>query len=523
MSKAPPPPLPKAAPDLCGKRIGDFQVLRKLGAGGMGEVYLAEQLSLKRNVALKILKRDLAANETALERFKQEAAAVARATHANIVQVYQVGDDGGLWWMALEYVEGFNLRDYVMKKGPLELPLALSVMRQVASALQRASELGIIHRDIKPENILMTRKGEAKVADFGLSRCLESDQPALNLTATGVTMGTPLYMSPEQVEGKPVDPRTDIYSFGVTCYHLLSGQPPFRGESAFEVALAHVQKQPAPLSSLRPDLPEGLAALVHKMMAKRPDDRPQTGKEILRDLAKLRETMSGTTHAVEKTVVPAPASDPSQTLAAAPPAPPGRGWGMTLGIAAVLVAAMGGAAVAWRQRTMAGPLPHGQEIAPGDAAAMERIPRPSTREKELRASAELFLGKAAPASAGASVCMDLGLFYLDEKRHADAVKLFERMEKVKSPTEYALFGHFGRGIALAQANKPREANDAFRLLSSGPKFGEKRWRNAPLLDLLKKEQKWRGHLEQARWHLDRNGTAPAPILGLLLNPPLKGK
>src|SRR5207244_2631869 len=152
-------------------------------------------------------------NLASYQRFRAEAEAIAKITHANIVQVYAFGEEAGLHYMALEYVEGRNLHDYILKKGPLELPLALSIMRQVAAALQRAGELGIVHRDIKPENILLTRRGEVKVADFGLSRCLAGDPGPVNLTQTGLTMGTPLYMSPEQVEGKPLDPRTDIYSF----------------------------------------------------------------------------------------------------------------------------------------------------------------------------------------------------------------------------------------------------------------------------------------------------------------------
>ena len=195
------------SPDLSGQTFGDYQMLRKLGEGGMGQVYLAQQISLKRKVALKLLRADLATNATALARFRAEAQAVAQATHANIVQVYAIDTFNGLQYMALEYVEGRNLRQYLEKKGPPEVMLALSIIRQVAAALQRASELGIVHRDIKPENILLTRKGEVKVADFGLSRFFGDDTPALNLTQSGVTLGTlPLYMSPEQVEGKTVDP-----------------------------------------------------------------------------------------------------------------------------------------------------------------------------------------------------------------------------------------------------------------------------------------------------------------------------
>src|SRR5205807_1682526 len=176
-----------AEADLTGRTLGDFRIVRRLGQGGMGQVYLAEQLSLKRKVALKILRAEVACNPTSLRRFRAEAEAVARATHANIVQVYAFGECEGLHYMALEYVEGRNLREYLTRKGPPEVPLALAIMRQVAAALQRASELGVIHRDIKPENILLTRKGEVKVADFGLSRVLVGDQQPLHITQSGVT------------------------------------------------------------------------------------------------------------------------------------------------------------------------------------------------------------------------------------------------------------------------------------------------------------------------------------------------
>jgi serine/threonine-protein kinase len=168
-------------------------------------------------------------------------------------------------------------------------------MRQVSLALQKAHEQGIVHRDIKPENILVTRKVEVKVTDFGLSRFFKSESPALNLTQSGVTLGTPLYMSPEQVQGHAVDHRSDIYSFGVTCYHLLSGEPPFRGATAFEVALKHVQEHPRPLSELRPDLPPDLCAVVHKMMAKSPDERYQSARDIIRDLVKVRDGLQAGT------------------------------------------------------------------------------------------------------------------------------------------------------------------------------------------------------------------------------------
>src|SRR5262249_11410457 len=198
-----------------------------------------------------------------------------------------------LHYMVLEFVDGFNLRTYLAKKGPPPLPLALSLMRQAASALVRAGELGIVHRDIKPDNILLTRKGEVKVTDFGLSRILADKQPSAHLTQDGVTMGTPLFMSPEQVQGGPVDPRTDIYSLGITFYTMLTGNPPYCGQSPYEVAWQHVHGQPKPLREVRPDLPAELCVLVHKMMEKAPAKRYQTGRELFKELTKLRDQVLG--------------------------------------------------------------------------------------------------------------------------------------------------------------------------------------------------------------------------------------
>ncbi len=276
-----PPASSASCPDLLGETFDDFRILRRLGQGGMGQVYLAEQVSLKRKVAIKVLREDIAANPTALERFKAESKTVARLSHSNVVQVHTFGEHQGRCYMVLEYVEGKNLREYLLRQGPLDVPLALSIMRQVASALQRASELGIVHRDIKPENILLTRKGEAKVADFGLSRCL-AVEPPVDLTRAGTTVGTPLFMSPEQVEGKTVDHRSDIYSFGVTCYQMLTGRTPFGGSNAFQIALKHVREEPPPLAQVRPDLPPALCR-------RRPQDAGQDAPRPLPVRARLAQ------------------------------------------------------------------------------------------------------------------------------------------------------------------------------------------------------------------------------------------
>jgi serine/threonine-protein kinase len=474
--KASPSSATTDAPDLTGRTLGDYQVLRRLGRGGMGEVYLAEQRSLKRKVALKILRSDLAANPTALKRFQQEAEAVAKATHANIVQVYACAETDGITYMALEYVEGRNLKEFMAKKGPPDLLLAISFMRQIAAALQRASELGIIHRDIKPDNILLTRKGEVKVADFGLSRVLVGDQQPLNLTQSGVTMGTPLYMAPEQVEGKTIDPRTDIYSFGVTCYHMMSGVPPFTGKTAFEVALAHVRDEPEPLQLLRPDLPEGFCDVIHKMMAKDPADRYQTCRELLKDLSKVRESIAGLSTAVpsedldgevvaleegEEATAAVPTMRQSHATVLMPAVQ--RYWPVLLLLFAagtIFLALSGGAALAWARYIWQG----NTSSSANDPAGGETHPTTPQREEALRSKAEQYLNPQTAAknpTAGVEACMDLGFFYLENNKLSDADKLYLRLEDMRQVEAYHTLGRVGHAIVLALTNRQKESNELF--------------------------------------------------------------
>ncbi len=275
--------------DLTGATLGDFHVTRLLGRGGMGEVYLATQISLNRPVALKVLHPRLLTKPAYLARFETEATAVARLNHPNIVHVYTLGYIDQVRFIAMEYVEGTNLRDYINRKGALDFPLALSIMRQAGQAIGVAGEVGLVHRDIKPENILLTRKGRVKVADFGLCRDLASDR--LHVTQPGTTMGTPLYMSPEQAQGRALDHRSDLYSLGVTFYHMLTGEPPFRADSAVAVAMKHVSEQPLDLRVHRPEIPVELERLVLKLMAKSPAQRYQSAAEMLADLARIRVSL----------------------------------------------------------------------------------------------------------------------------------------------------------------------------------------------------------------------------------------
>ncbi len=270
--------------DLTEKKLGEFQLLRPLGSGGMADVYLAEQTTLQRYVAVKVMKPALMAHsgQDMVARFRQEAMMAAGLNHPNIVQVYTIGQEDGLHYIAQEFVQGKDLATIMKGRGKPDVASALHVMRQVASALKASGHAGIVHRDIKPENIMVTKKGEVKVADFGLAQLGDSSPEKRR-----ATMGTPLYMSPEQVSGRELDPRSDVYSFGITAYQLLCGETPFKGNSPVEIAVQHLKNSPPPLKEKNPALPDVLCRLVHRMMAKRRSLRYQSAEEVLDDLKKL--------------------------------------------------------------------------------------------------------------------------------------------------------------------------------------------------------------------------------------------
>ncbi len=279
--------------DLTNSVIGGYRVLHRLGRGGMSEVYLAFHENLRRHVALKVLRQDLVGSADHQTRFLQEARAAASLVHTNIVQVYDIGQFQNVHYIAQEYIPGNNLRAYIQRRGRLPLAESISILLQTAAALQKAASVGIVHRDIKPENILLTAEGEVKVADFGLARSRSQDT---NLTEVGITLGTPLYMSPEQIQGGAVDARSDLYSLGVTAYHMLAGRPPFEGDTALSLALQHMQNSPTDLVSLRPDVPAPLAAIVGKLLAKKPDDRFPSASMLIRALRDVAQELPGRWH-----------------------------------------------------------------------------------------------------------------------------------------------------------------------------------------------------------------------------------
>jgi serine/threonine-protein kinase len=275
------------ANDLTNQTIAGYSILHRLGVGGMSEVYLAFQQSLHRHVALKVLRADFVGSDEHELRFLQEARAAASLIHPNIVQVYDVGKFDSIHYIAQEYVPGSNLSSFIQRRGSLPLNESVSILWQATAALQKAASIGLVHRDIKPDNLLLTPDGEVKVADFGLARARNQNQ---NLTAVGVALGTPLYMSPEQVQGLSVDSRSDLYSLGATAYHMLAGRPPFFGDTPIALAMQHVQAEPVSLKQLRPDLPDELVEIVHRLLRKTPEERYASAIELARDLRRLLDT-----------------------------------------------------------------------------------------------------------------------------------------------------------------------------------------------------------------------------------------
>jgi eukaryotic-like serine/threonine-protein kinase len=493
-----PSPKPtKSDTDLSGRRLGDFQLLRCLGRGAMAEVYLAEQCSLRRRVAMKILRAELAGDPTYLQRFENEARAAASLVHANIVQVYEVGHVDHWHYMAQEYVQGQNLQDWLARNGPPDVPHALSIMRQVASALSKAAEVGVVHRDIKPENIMLTTGGEVKVADFGLAR-LTRDNETNQLTQVGITLGTPLYMSPEQVEGKTLDPRSDIYSFGVTCYHMLAGVPPFSGETALAVAVQHLKTQPQPLESLRPDLPPALCRLVHSMLVKSPDRRLASAREIVREVRRVQleyggedlpedlpgwESIAGELSSDPRIAATRQLGELMQTLAMQQPNRTGW-WAYALGVIAAV--ALGGA-IAWastRERPLL-----------ADAAGSEQ---PFTTRAKTAARQYLIASRVGTESAWKSVLDNfpadliytprakeqLILLYLERKDTDRALRLSDELIAMdeKPWPDYVAFGFAGRSIAYAYDHQYEESAKALNKLY--PLYADGKLKNSLMRQLV---------------------------------------
>jgi eukaryotic-like serine/threonine-protein kinase len=336
---------------------GRYLIVRKLGSGGMADVYLAEDQDLGRRVALKLLDDRHANDDQFVERFRREAQSAAGLNHPNIVSIFDRGQAEGTYYIAMEYLDGRTLKELLVRNGPTPVPIAIDYARQILGALAFAHRGGIVHRDIKPHNIVVRKDGRLKVTDFGIAR-----SGASQMTEAGSIVGTAQYLSPEQARGAPVDARSDLYSLGIVLYEMLTGKVPYTGDAPVEIAMKHLTAVPDPPSKLRPDIPHDLDAIVMRALAKDPEQRYGSAEEMDADLARVARGVAvsqKTEEAMTQVLAGAGASTAATMITrprtvTAPPAyrPPAAYyeeaarrrslWPWLLGILACAIAAVGG-------------------------------------------------------------------------------------------------------------------------------------------------------------------------------------
>ena len=268
---------------------GRYEVLKRVGSGGMADVYMAIDHKLNRNVAVKVLKSEYVEDEKFLKKFETEAQAVARLSHPNIVNIYDVGIEDGINYIVMELAEGITLKEYIRKKGYLSPKETVEISTQIASAISHAHKNHIIHRDIKPQNILVSDTGIIKVTDFGIAKATSSN----TVTSTATAMGSVHYISPEQAKGRFCDEKSDIYSLGITMYEMVTGHVPFDHENGVTIALMHLQNEITPPSQIRDGIPDSLEKIILKCTMKKPEERYQTADDLIADLRLVFEDTSG--------------------------------------------------------------------------------------------------------------------------------------------------------------------------------------------------------------------------------------
>jgi len=283
--------------NLEGKLLGSrYEIIEKIGNGGMATVYKAKDLVLKRYVAVKILREEYTTDNEFIKRFNTEAESAASLTHPNIVSVYDVGKEGNLYYIVMELIKGKTLKEIIVEDGRMGWKWSVKIAKQIAQALETAHRNNIIHRDIKPHNIIITEDGTAKVTDFGIAKAVSNS----TITAFGTTIGSVHYFSPEHARGGYTDAKSDLYSLGVVLYEMVTGRVPFDADTPVSVALKHMQEKPVPPIELNPAIPQSLNDLILKAMEKDPNMRYSTATEMIEDLDKILKNPEAEVGVVDK-------------------------------------------------------------------------------------------------------------------------------------------------------------------------------------------------------------------------------
>ncbi|HEX7252294.1 MAG TPA: protein kinase, partial [Thermoanaerobaculia bacterium] len=397
-----------------GSRLGRFEIAAVLGEGAMGTVYLAHDPHIERPVALKTLRADAAGGvhgEEVKSRFLKEAKLAGRLAHPNVVTIYETGGDQGLTYIAMEYVDGESLTQWLVRRSDAPYAERIEIVRQVAQALEHAHARGVLHRDIKPGNILLAREGRVKVADFGIGKLLSGTG---DLTRTGQMIGSPAYMSPEQIRGEKLDPRSDLFSLGVVLYELLTGRRPFPGDSITTLVYQILHTEPKDPLTLRADLPPSTSDVIVRLLAKSPDRRPSDAAAFLKEISRIEGELTAIDHSAAITEVrPVLAAEPTVRTEPPPPARVEPAAARQSGPAYVLAAAALLAAVAifawvWKSVTSrtvlpAAPRATSESVAAAPAPRTE-VPIPTPASLPTRGPEE-----AADAIVGATRIVSPGL------------------------------------------------------------------------------------------------------------------
>ena len=376
---------------MIGRELGPYRIVEQIGVGGMATVYKAYHAVMNRYVAVKVMPEQMSQDEDFRRRFEREAKAVARLEHAHILPVHDYGEMEGRLYLVMRYIDAGTLKDR-MAAGPLDLAEVNRVIRQVGRALEYAHGMGVVHRDVKPSNVLVDAQGDCYLCDFGLAKMLEA---SVQFTATGVGVGTPAYMSPEQGQGEKVDARSDIYSLGVMLYEMVTGQVPYEAETPLAVVLKHITA-PLPLPrKVKPDVPEEVERVILRALAKNPDDRFQAMEEMMAALdvavsgAAVEEVEATRIAVAPPPVMPSPEVERVPAPPPAEPAPvpvrPGLPWKWVAGIGAAVVVIVGLVIALARERGPSTPTPEppmatpvAQATTPAPTVAPTATPIPPT-------------------------------------------------------------------------------------------------------------------------------------------------